>query len=243
MAPIGIIVAMLPEAACLTHTAPEPGVSIELRPNILLHLCGIGPAQATRGAEQLVARGVRGLMSFGIAGGLAPGLAPGAVLLPGRVETSAGGLFTHEEWRIHVHARLTAAGLTLAPGDMAEADTVVSTPGQKAALGAQRNAAAVDMESAAVLRVATRHVLPALVLRVILDPLEMEVPEFVHRQSDNYGRANLPGVILDLLRAPDRLPALLRINRAFRAATRSMRSVGKNLHDLHPGHDALTRPR
>ena len=243
MAPIGIIVAMLPEASCLTSAAPEPGVSIHLRPNILMHLCGIGPEHATRGAEQLVARGAHGLLSFGTAGGLAPGLAPGVVLLPGQVETAAGVLCTHEEWRIHVRDRLTAAGLNLAPGNMAEADTVVTTSGQKAALGKQRNAAAVDMESAAVLRVATRHALPALVLRVILDPLEMELPAFVLRQSDNYGRANLPGLVLDLLRAPARLPALLQVNRAFRAATRTMRSVGRNLHDLHPGHDALTRPR
>jgi len=243
MAPIGIIVAMLPEASCLTGPAPEPGVSIQLRPNILMHLCGIGPGLATRGAEQLVADGAQGLMSFGIAGGLAPGLAPGAVFLPGRVETAAGVLYIHEQWRIHVRDRLAAAGLNLVPGNMTEADTVVATPGQKAALGAQRNAAAVDMESAAVLRVAARHTLPALVLRVILDPLEMEMPAFLLDQSDNYGRANLRGVIMDLLRAPDRLPALLRINRAFRAATRSMRSVGRNLHDLHPGHDVLTRPR
>jgi hopanoid-associated phosphorylase len=243
MAPIGIIVAMLPEAACLVSPAPEPGVSIQLRPNILMHLCGIGAEPATRGAEHLVARGVRGLVSFGTAGGLAPELAPGAVLLPGRVETAAGVLFTHEAWRIHVRERLTAAGLTLAPGDMTEADTVVTTSGQKAALGAERNAAAVDMESAAVLRVANRHVLPALVLRVIFDPMEMELPAFVLRQSDDYGRANVPGVLLDLLRAPARLPALLKVNHAFRAAARSMRSVGENLHHLHPGHDALTLPR
>ena len=243
MAPIGIIVAMLPEASCLTRLAPEPGVSIQLRSNILMHLCGIGSESATRGAEQLVARGVRGLVSFGTAGGLAPGLAPGAVLLPGRVETADGVLCTHEEWRIHVRDRLTAAGLNMAFGNMTEADTVIATPGRKAALGALRNAAAVDMESAAVLRVATRHGLPALVLRVILDPLEMEVPAFVLRQSDNYGRTNLPGVVLELLRVPARLPALLQVNRAFRAAARSMRSIGRNLHDLHPGHDALTRPR
>ncbi len=234
---------MLPEASCLTSAAPEPGVSIQLRPNILMHLCGIGPELATRGAEHLVARGVQGLVSFGTAGGLAPGLAPGTVLLPGRVETATGVLCTHEEWRIHVRNRLNAAGLDLAPGNMAEAEAVVTTSGQKAALGAQRNAAAVDMESAAVLRVATRHELPALVLRVILDPLEMELPAFVLRQTDPFGRANLPGVIMDLLRVPARLPALLEVNRAFRAAARTMRSVGRNLHDLHPGHDALARPR
>ena len=243
MAPIGIIVAMLPEASCLTPLAPEPGVPVELRPGILMHLCGIGPEQATRGAEQLVDRGARGLLSFGVAGGLAPGLMPGAVILPERVETSAGSLFTHAEWRMRVHQCLIAAGLPPASGDMAEADTVLCTSGEKAALAGQRKAAAVDMESAAVLRVAGRRALPALVLRVILDPLEMDLPAFVLKQSDAYGRTNVPGVIMELLRAPDRLPALLRINRAFRAAARSMRSVGRNLHDLHPGHDALTRPR
>ena len=234
---------MLPEASCLTRLTPEPGVSVQLHSNILMHMCGAGSESATRGAEHLVASGARGLMSFGTAGGLAPGLAPGAVLLPGQVTTADGVLCTHVGWRLHVRERLTAAGLSLASGNMTEAVSVVTTPGQKAALGARRNATAVDMESAAVLRVATRHALPALVLRVILDPLEMEIPAFVLRQSDNFGRANLPGVVMELLRVPARLPALLQVNRAFRAAARSMRSVGSNLHDLHPGHDALTRPR
>lgn len=243
MARIGIIVAMLPEASCLAGSVPRPGVSASIHPDILLHVCGTGPERATRAAEHLVTEGVRGLMSFGTAGALVPGLATGEVLVPECVETAAGTLSTHGAWRVQVMERLTAASLRIVPGNMTEAEAVVGTPAQKAALGAARNAAAVDMESAAVLRVAARHAMPALVLRVIMDPLEMELPAFLLQQSDVYGRTNLAGVVLDLLRSPARLPVILKLSRTFNAATASMRSVGQHLQHLHPGHDALTGPR
>lgn len=243
MARIGIIVAMLPEACCLTGAPPQPGVSAPVRPDIMLHVCGIGPERAARAAEQLVAEGVRGLVSFGTAGALVPGLAPGAVLVPERVASAAGVLAINGAWRVHVLQRLSAARIHIAPGNMTDADVVVTTSAQKAALGAARNATAVDMESAAVLRVAARYALPALVLRVVMDPLEMEVPAFVLQRSDVYGRANLAGVALDLIRSPARLPVMLKLRRSFSAASISMRSVGQHLHHLHPGHDALTAAR
>ncbi len=243
MSSIGIVVAMQPEAACLTALLPRPGNSIQIGSGLILHLCGIGPERAMRAAQQLAAEGVAGLMSFGTAGGLVHGLASGAILIPEQVETSSGSLYTHPGWRIHVQQRLTAIGMHIAPGNMTNADQVVSTAVAKAALGAERNAAGVDMESAAVLQIAAQNRLPALVMRVVVDPLHMELPGFLLKRTDMYGRANLAGVLLDLVRAPTRLPALLQLHGAFRAATQTMHRVGKQLHDLHPGHDVLIQAR
>lgn len=242
MAPIGIIVAMLPEAACLV-AAPRVGESTHIHADVVLHVCGIGPERAARAAEQLAAQGIAGLMSFGTAGGLHGDLDTGAVLVPERIATTAGTLATHVHWRRHVVSRLTAAGVAIASGDLVEAGDVLATPGQKAAFGTRHGAAAVDMESAAVLRIAADRGLPAVAVRVVLDPVHMDLPAFLLRRTDIYGRAHAPGIVLDLLRSPLRLGDLVRMGRTFKRASAAMRHVGRTLHALHPGHDALTPAR
>lgn len=242
MARIGIIVAMLPEAACLA-AAPRAGESITIHSDMVLHVCGIGPERAARAAAHLAQEGVSGLMSFGTAGGLHAGMDTGAVLVPEKIATTAGTLTTHVHWRRHVVSRLSAAGVTVMAGDMVEAGDVLATPGQKAAFGTRHGAAAVDMESAAVLRVAMERGLAAVSVRVVMDPMDMELPDFLLRRTDAFGRAHVPGIVLDLLRSPLRLQALMRVGRTFNRASAAMRRVGSALPDLHPGHDALAPPR
>lgn len=239
MTRLGIVVALLPEAACLPGT-PRPGETVAIHGDILLHVSGIGPDRAARAAEQLAAEGVQALMSIGTAGGLRPGLGTGAVLVPERVASSTGSLPTHVAWRRHVVARLTGAGIAVTDGDMVESHEVLATPAHKTEFGERHGAVAVDMESAAVLRVATRHTLPAVVVRVIMDPVDMELPAFLLRRTDTYGRAHVPGLLADLLRSPGQLPQLLRTSRSFNRAAATLRSIGRNLREVHPGHDALT---
>jgi adenosylhomocysteine nucleosidase len=238
----GIVVAMLPEARCIAGGA-RAGATTEIGPGLLLHVSGAGGARAERAAAILVDAGADRLLSFGTAGGLRPGIGPGAVLVPEAVATASGSVAVHTPWRRHVLARLAAARIAVTPGNVAEAAELVAGAAVKADLGTRHDAVAVDMESAAVLRVAARAALPALVVRVVMDPVELEFPRFVLRHTDVYGRASTAGIALDVLRAPARLPSLLRLIRTFSAAGAAMRAVARQLPDLHPGHDAPGAPR
>lgn len=237
MFPVGIVVALLPEAACLA-ARPRAGEILALAPGYLLHVSGIGPARAEQAAEQLADRGAGALMSIGTAGALRAGLRAGDLLLPERILTAADALSVDARWRGRIAACFAKLGVDVRPGDLAESDRVLATPAEKTAFGTLRGAAAVDMESAAVLRVAARRGLPAVVARVILDAVDLELPPYLLHRSDALGRAHLPGVLIDLLRAPGSLPALLRTGRAFQRAAGTLRRVGQALGDLHPGHDA-----
>ncbi|MBI1733045.1 MAG: nucleosidase [Gammaproteobacteria bacterium] len=243
MTATGIVVAMLPEAKCLTGGRPQPGISMNPHPGVSLHVGGIGPERAARAAEQLVAGGARALLSLGVAGALTPHLAPGDLLIPETVETANGTLRIHSAWRKRVVERISAAGVIVTAGNLVETDEVVTTPARKAALAGARNAAAVDMESGAVLRVAARHGLPALVLRVIADAAHMEIPAFVIRRTDPFGNTDTAGLLLDLLRAPAQLPALLGLGRASFAALNSLRRLSRLLPEIIPDHDVLGLPR
>jgi hypothetical protein len=90
------------------------------------------------------------------------------------------------------------------------------------------------MESAAMLEVAAGNNIPSLVLRVIIDPADMIIPDFIINHSDDYGQPRLAGLMLSLLKRPGQLPHLLRLARHYRAAVGQLRRLGEDLDVLNP---------
>ena len=84
---LGIVCALPQEARCLfpqfsllhLRTNNKP---ITLNNQTLLHICGIGPTQAEIATQELIAKGVKALLSFGTAAGLKTTLLPGDLLIP-----------------------------------------------------------------------------------------------------------------------------------------------------------------
>jgi len=141
---------------------------------------GIGPERAEEGARALIDQGARALMSFGVAGGLSAEAAAGVVVLattvvdgPRRIEASA-------EWRAAIQSRIGDA-VAVIEAPVAGADRMVPTPEAKLALHEETRAAACDMESHAVARVAVENGIPFAVVRSISDPRGRVVPKWVLR--------------------------------------------------------------
>lgn len=61
-------------------------------------------------------------------------------------------------------------------GTMVTVDHVIGSPHEKADIGAVHGAIALDMEAAALAQVASQRNIPWLVVKAILDPMEMELP-------------------------------------------------------------------
>lgn len=167
------------------------------------------PAGAERAAETLVAQGVTGLVSFGLAGGLDPTLRPGAIVMPARVRAGAA-----------VFATSPLLGAT--KGDMLAGDRIIARAQEKQALFAATGAQALDLESGAVARVAARHGLPFAVLRAICDPAERDLPPAALVALDQSGAIGLLRVLASLARAPGQLPGLLALARDAAAARRAL---------------------
>ncbi len=126
------------------------------------------PEGAEAAAEELVARGVTDLLSFGLAGGLDPNLQPGDLVVP-VVVLEDGERYPTDDALCRGMGGATA-GVLLA------AATIVASADAKRALSVQTQASAVDLESGAVARVARRHRLPFAVLRAICDPAARNLP-------------------------------------------------------------------
>lgn len=134
--------------------------------------CATGAAIALLPELGRCAAGCAGFISFGCAAGLDPALAPGDCLLADEVRWPGGSLVPDLRWLRALRERMPAAhGGVLACVD----DPVVSCE-DKARLWTNSGARAADMESHHVARIADRHGLPFVALRVVVDPAARSLP-------------------------------------------------------------------
>ena len=96
------------------------------------------------------------------------------------------------------------------PGDIAGSETIIATAAAKSALRAASGAVAVDMESAAVARLAREAGIPFAVVRAVSDPAQRALPMAARAGFGADGVADIGAVLQALLRRPYELPALIR---------------------------------
>jgi adenosylhomocysteine nucleosidase len=183
-------------------------------------------AGAEAAAERLVRQGVTALISFGVAGGLDPALRPGTIVVPHEILMDDGERLQ----TCQVLGR--RLGGTASPIIMFGADSIVGSAAEKTELFATTRAAAVDMESGAVARVAARHGIPFAVLRAICDPAERDLPPAALIPPDRNGAIQLGRIIGSFFAQPMQMPALPALAADAAAARRSLRTAVTRILEL-----------
>ncbi len=181
-------------------------------------------AGAAAAAGALLEQGAVCLISFGLAGGLDPALRAGDIVVPAIVLD--GG------------ERLPAdRGLLCRLGGptcdvLVAASLIIATVAEKSALRAATGAAAVDMESGAVARVARDAAIPFAVVRAVCDPARRGLPPAALLALDQAGSIGLRRVLGSLAARPGQLSALLALARdAARARQALVGRVDRLLAD------------
>jgi len=207
---IGVVVGVTVEAGCLDE-CPVPHLVV---------CSGADAVRAERVARDLVARGVRGLVSFGLAGGLSDAMVPGDAVIPAEVILEDGRRVPVDaEWGLAADA----AGTILA------VDRAVSSPTRKRELARRTGAFAVDMESGAVARVALEHGVPFIVVRAIADPAGRSLPPALDGVVAPDGRTRIGRLALNLARAPGQFGDLIRLSLDSRAGLTTLRALARGL--------------
>lgn len=190
---------------------------------------GVGAANAARAARAAVDAGARALLSWGFAAALEPGLRAGTLLLPSEVIGADGRRYAVSGlWRQQL---LGAVGSRLVASGGALVETAHALPGAraKAELRSSSGAAAADMESAAVARVAFEASLPFAVLRCVSDSAASPVPAAALTALGADGALDLAALTAALARRPQDLPALIGLVPGFMRARRALRRAAAQL--------------
>jgi len=221
---VGVVAALEAEARTLGPAVHRRDGLSFLDDGSLLAVSGMGGALAALAARNLIDAGAGALMSFGLAGGLDPTLGAGTVVLPDLVISRAGARFlTSTGWREQLSATI-AKQRPVAGGTLLTSLAAIGAVADKAAAFRETGAVAVDMESLGVAEVAAAHDLPFIAVRVIVDTAADVLPRAVVAASRG-GHLNIRRLIGGLAAAPLDLIALIRLARAYRAATRSLAAV------------------
>ncbi|MDQ6987999.1 MAG: hypothetical protein Q9M25_09370 [Mariprofundaceae bacterium] len=200
--------------------------------NILLAVSGIGAEAAEKSAMRLVDRGATALVSWGCAGGLVARMNSGDLLLPQAVISTHGEiLHTDAIWRNHL-MRMLPASLRPHEGILIESRCIVANPAEKRTLAKIAGAVAVDMESAAIGRVARNEGIPFIVIRSVADTLNEGIPDAITSAADAQGNIRIKQLLIPIIRQPRLWPQLIRQGLNFHAASRTLRMVAQQTDRL-----------
>ncbi len=165
---------------------------------------------------------VRGIVSFGVAGGLDPELKSGDIVVATEIVT------LKKRWQAVSFMRddlVALPGLSrrrIVPGILAGSEEVVLGQANKAALRAATGAAAVDMESHIAADYAQDNGLPFAAVRVISDPASRALPALAMDALKPDGKVDVWKVMRGLAVNPAAIPALVSAGRDFNRALRSL---------------------
>ena len=166
---------------------------------------------------------IRGVISFGVAGGLDPSLKSGDVVVA--TEVMAGdarwlaGLALNEE----LISSFAPGKRRIVRGGLAGVEQVIAASSVKAALHSETGAAAVDMESHIAAAYAAEAGLPFAALRVISDPAGQSLPPLAMAAIKPNGNIDVRKVLRGVARNPMSLRALVSTGIDFNRALRSLR--------------------
>jgi adenosylhomocysteine nucleosidase len=178
---------------------------------------------AEHAARSLVSEGAEALVSFGLAGGLDPGLRPGTLVIPSAV------IEGEERYPASTDLSVGLGGMT--PHMLLGSDTVAASVERKRLLYQQTGAAAVDLESGAVARVAAQCAVPFAALRAICDPAERALPPVALSAIDARGNVAAWRVLASIATHPRQLLALPALAADAKAAKQALMARVRRIAD------------
>lgn len=168
------------------------------------------------------ATSVRGIISFGVAGGLDPALRSGDIVIATEVVTSATRFLALTPPQDNLATLQVGRRPRIVTAALAGSEDVVLGQAGKAELRARTGAVAVDMESHIAAAYAEDNNLPFAAVRVISDPASRALPRLAMDALKPDGQVDVWKVMRGIALNPLAIPALVSAGRDFNRALRSL---------------------
>jgi len=189
---------------------------------------GMGMLNAGWAATSLVAESPDLLISAGFGGGVLAGLSVGDVVMAEQILHWSGSEL--EEIPVGFYGRNAVAdSLSLERGTFITCDVILNKHDVAQRLPVAAANPVVEMESAAVARVAAMHGIPFLAVRAISDPWDEELGFTIDEFCDDAMRIRPAKVLATILRRPCIIPQLIRLARNSRVAAAGLASAMERL--------------
>jgi hopanoid-associated phosphorylase len=166
---------------------------------------------------------IRGVVSFGVAGGLDPSLRSGDIVVATEVVAGDARWLAGVSLSEEQIASIALGRRRVVRGGLAGAEEVIAGQSSKAALRSETGALAVDMESHIAAAYAAQAGLPFAALRVISDPASSALPALARSAIKPNGEIDLGKILRGVARNPRVLRGLVSTGIDFNRALKSLR--------------------
>ncbi|MCX7089804.1 MAG: phosphorylase [Methylococcales bacterium] len=231
----GIVVALPEEISTLTAKKMTKGSCYFVTDTLLVAYSGAGSENAQGAAKQLLDKGATQLISWGCAAALSDQLKPGDLTLAASlVRADAQGEIesgVSSAWHQHCKRILTDV-MAVHTGALLESKRIVSASSEKKHLFSETGAIALDMESIAVASMAKQKNIPFIAIRVIADPVSMDLPQAISAALNAQGDVVLSKLLGFLVLHPWELPGLIKLGLHFNAATKTLKTLARILDKI-----------
>ncbi len=198
--------------------------------NVITHVTGIGPQRMTAAAGRLIdEHHPRRIILIGFSGALLPDLAAGQIIHATAVIDGAGQVVKLSDG---VPVVVQDDGARDQRTTLLTVDRVVTSVEDKKKLLETHRAAAIDMESFAVARLAAQREVPLMIIRAISDTADFALPAKIGDWVNEDGSGNLGAVMRALVFKPSLLPTLLKLQSHAKTAARNLAAAVGELIDL-----------
>ncbi|MGZ8200089.1 MAG: phosphorylase family protein [Methylosarcina sp.] len=233
----GILIALPEELTTLTSKKIGKGRGVFISDTLLIACSGAGPQNAQSAAQHLINQGATRLLSWGCAAGLSASVKPGDLIVADRlIDADHNEIASTPEWHrgcLHILQQLPGEkSVRIHTGAIAESRRMISSSEDKKQLHSQTGAVALDMESAAIARVARLHQMDFLALRAIADPATMDLPKAIEYSLNDQGDIRLDKLLLFLILHPLELPGLIQLGLHFNKAKLTLKRVASQLQSI-----------
>jgi adenosylhomocysteine nucleosidase len=183
---------------------------------------GMGPRNATEGASRLIETcSPQIILNFGFAGALSPGLKVGDIISADRLLFYHDGLFSEQQWLTSLQGPV---GQQVKQGSFVTTSRITDKEFLAKRLPAGIRQAVVEMETAAVAKVAGTAGIPFMAIRAISDATDEELGFTLDEFCDHELNLKIWRVLLTVARKPWIIPQLIRLARNSKAAGSNLSS-------------------
>ena len=193
----------------------------------------MGQAAAEIATRKILDFGANSLLVIGTCGALSPLLKPGDIVLPETVMTdSQVTMLPTSSWHQSAYTLLSGLAIPIHTQSLLSIGRVLSRSVEKNQIYLDTGAVAVDMESAAIMKVALSKQVPVLILRTVIDPSDFSIPDFVLKNSDAFGDTHTYPLLKSCIVNPLRLGTLFRLAGYYGRAKSTLMTISARLNLL-----------
>lgn len=221
------------EAKCLYRNRLPLNQPTEIQENIYLSLSGIGYRPARDAAAGLMEHGIDALISWGVAGALEPSLITGDVLIPDLIIMEHEHFSPSSRWTDNIKAHLAKTLPNIKSGGICTTTEICAATENKQNLLHKTGAQAVEMESAAIAKLACEKNIDFIAVKAISDEADTAIPDAVLSGIDNAGTLDLLSFLNSCCRRPGQVLQIIKTASDYKKALNTLKKIAVDLKKHH----------